>query len=151
MVLFKFIKIILRLLIADLSLKFHYLKVLFNFPKISIAWPVNFIYDDMKALKIGQQVSIGIFSEVIVLEKTEYSNILGELIIEDRVVIGSHANVRAAGGCIHIGCNTIIGQNVSLIAANHRIDDSLPYRDLPWDEKKPAYLLMRMYGLALAL
>ena len=108
----------------------------YNNPGLNINFPVCWFYDEIDAIKIGSQVSIGAFSEIVVQARSPYSNISGRLTIESFVVIGSHANIRAGGGEIYIGQNSILGQQVSLIASNHTVSQEKPYRDLPWDESK---------------
>lgn len=103
---------------------------------ISMRFPVIWTYDNIDAIKIGLHASIGAFSEIIVLSESPYSKAPGRLTIEERAVIGSHANIRAAGGEIFIGRNSLLGQQVSLIASNHKVSSEQPYRDLPWDETK---------------
>jgi acetyltransferase-like isoleucine patch superfamily enzyme len=141
MKLIRFATILVRQFGKELLSILRYVRILYLFPEIQIRWPINIYYDDIHAVKIGKDSSIGIFSEIIALKRVKESKVHGELIIGERVVIGSHANIRAAGGVIHIGQNTIIGQHVSLIAANHSIGDTSPYRDLPWDENKTGVII----------
>lgn len=101
-----------------------------------LSFPIALIFDDISAISIGAETTIGAFSEIVVRAHSAYSEISGQLNIGKRVVIGSHANIRAAGGEIHIGDNTLIAQHVSLIASGHEIALSQPYRDLPWDTSK---------------
>lgn len=111
-------------------------EVLYCNPDMVMYFPVALQYDDINAIKISPRVLIGAFSEILVLAKSPYSSISGQLIIEDGAIIGSHANIRAAGGKIFIGKNSSIAQQVSLIASNHTISNNLPYKDSPWDECK---------------
>jgi acetyltransferase-like isoleucine patch superfamily enzyme len=97
-------------------------------------FPVALQYDDINAIKIGSKVLVGAFAEIVVQAKSPYSTVPGQLIIEEGSVIGSHANIRATGGKIFIGRNTLIAQQVSLIASNHTILNDQLYRDSPWDE-----------------
>ena len=61
----------------------------------------------------------------------------GEFIIGDHTVIGAWANVRAAGGRIEIGRDVMIGQLVSLLAANHRRDElGCNPHEGRWDESR---------------
>jgi acetyltransferase-like isoleucine patch superfamily enzyme len=108
----------------------------YRYPSMYISFPCVLRYDDINAIHIGDRVNIESFAEIVVHDRSAYSSIVGTLTIGDRVVIGSHANIRASGGTISIGKNTLIAQNVSLIAANHIISDRQPYRDLPWDTTK---------------
>lgn len=140
---FNLIKIFTREFFKRIAIFLRYLKVLMNFCGVDITWPVNILFDDISALKIGNDVTIGAFSEIVVLKKTEKSEVKGELIIGNRAVIGSHANIRAAGGIIQIGENALIAQNVSFIAANHSddFDGRSPYRDMQWDEEKTGIII----------
>jgi acetyltransferase-like isoleucine patch superfamily enzyme len=114
----------------------NHLHILQQNQDIDIALSVVFQYDDINAIKISPGVNIGEFADIVVLVSSSYSNTPGRLIIEKRAVIGSHANIRAAGGEIYIGQNCIVAQHVSLIACNHTISHEKPYRDLPWNEDK---------------
>lgn len=102
-----------------------------------ITFPIVFEYDDVEAVKIGNNTLIGAFSEIAIVAKSPYNNgIPGGLVVENNVVIGSHANIRAAGGRIFIGRDSMLAQHVSLIAQNHTVAYGKIYRDLPWDESK---------------
>jgi acetyltransferase-like isoleucine patch superfamily enzyme len=115
-------------------------QILYHNPDLVMYFPVSLQYDDIKAIKIGK-VLIGAFSEICVMAKSSYSDIPGQLIIEDNAIIGSHANIRATGGKIHIGKNALIAQQVSLIASNHKISNEQLYWDSPWDEAKTGVLI----------
>lgn len=102
-------------------------------PTLRIETP-SILRIDNEALDIGQDVHIGAFSEIVAIEDHTLSKIKGRLQIGHRVVIGTGANIRAAGGVIRIGPSALLGQNVSLIAANHTLARHIAYRDAPWDE-----------------
>jgi acetyltransferase-like isoleucine patch superfamily enzyme len=112
-----------------------------SFPGLSMAFPSCWQLDNVKAISIGKSVCIGPYSDIVVLASTPYSPIEGKLSIGNGVVIGSGANIRAAGGVIVIGDNALLGQKVSLIAANHQVDNKAPYRDLPWNADKTGVVL----------
>ena len=116
-------------------------QVQYHNPDMVMCFPVALQYDDINSIKISPKVLIGAFSEILVLAKSPYSNTSGQLIIEDGTIIGSHANIRAAGGSIFIGKNSSIAQQVSLIASNHTVSNELPYKDSPWDECKTGILI----------
>ena len=116
-------------------------QVQYHNPDMVMCFPVALQYDDINSIKISPKVLIGAFSEILVLAKSPYSNTSGQLIIEDGTIIGSHANIRAAGGSIFIGKNSSIAQQVSLIASNHTVSNELPYKDSPWDESKTGILI----------
>lgn len=103
------------------------------FPLIKVEVPSKIMVDNFNAIKAGGYVHIGPFSELIVTQKSSYSEIAGSLTLGSRVVIGARANIRAAGGAINIGDNVLMAQNVSIIAANHSVRSELPYRDSSWD------------------
>lgn len=123
-----------------LSFKRH-CSLVSKFPGLKVTFPSYWQVDDFGSISIGDNVWIGPYSDIVVLSSTAYSPIRGKLTIGDRVVIGSGANIRAAGGEIAIGSNALIGQRVSLLAANHEIDNKAPYRDLPWDSKRTGVIL----------
>ena len=118
----------------------HY-EVQYHNPGMYIYFPCSLRYDDIKAIKIGEQVGIGSFSEIVVFASSSYSKVVGKLMIGERTIIGSHANIRAAGGEIHIGKNCLLAQQVSLIASGHIIETDQNYRDAPWDETKTGIMI----------
>jgi acetyltransferase-like isoleucine patch superfamily enzyme len=107
-----------------------------RFPDLYIELPARFACDDDQAVEIGRGVSIGCYSEIVVLHAAKESRVPGQLIIGERAVIGSFSNIRACGGQIQIGNHVLIAQQVSLIASNHQLAPHAIYRDLPWDEKR---------------
>ena len=112
------------------------LYVQYKNPDASISAPIVWKYDDINAIAIGAKTLIEPFSQIVVEVRSPFSNIPGSLTIAEKVIIGSGANIRAAGGEISIGRNSMLGQQVSLIGSNHIISSEKPYRDLPWDESK---------------
>lgn len=116
-------------------------EVMYHNPGVFIAFPSVFQFDDINAVRIAPNVCIGAFSEIVALARSPNSIVAGKLIIQERVFIGSHANIRAAGGEILIGQDTKIGQKVSLIASNHIMDISQPSGNLSWDETKTGIII----------
>jgi acetyltransferase-like isoleucine patch superfamily enzyme len=114
----------------------HLAVALYRFPHLTVQRPSVWRYDSIHALKIGTHVSIGPFTEVIVFSGTPKSKIRGRLELGNRVAIGAGCNLRAAGGSILIGDNTLLGQYINIIAANHLVKSGQVYRDLEWDETK---------------
>ncbi|MDB5336971.1 MAG: hypothetical protein JWN70_2590 [Planctomycetaceae bacterium] len=110
---------------------------------VTARWPVLLhslpsVFDfplDAK-LSFGDECVVCPFAEIAVHKAHELTSIEGSLRVGSRTWIGSHANIRAAGGAILIGNNVIIAQGVSLIASNHGTQMGLPFRDQPWDQKK---------------
>ncbi len=112
------------------------LYVQYKNPDANISAPIVWEYDDIEAISLGSEVLIGPFSEIIVRVRSPFSKIPGRLTIAERAIVGAGANIRAAGGEISIGKNSLLAQQVSLVASNHVISQEKPYRDLPWDESK---------------
>lgn len=115
---------------------FRNMHVQINNPLSRLSPQINWIYDEIKNIKIEPGVTIGSFSVICVQNGTSETSKLGVLNIEARVAIGSQANIRATNGTICIKKNSILAQQVSLIGCNHKISLDKPYRDLPWDESK---------------
>ncbi|AFY43912.1 DapH/DapD/GlmU-related protein [Nostoc sp. PCC 7107] len=116
-------------------------EVMYHNPGVYISFPSVFQFDDINAVLIAPDVCIGAFSEIVVLAKSADSKTRGQLIIQERVFIGSHANIRAAGGEILIGRDTKIAQQVSLIASNHVISTKQTSGNLSWDETKTGIII----------
>lgn len=112
------------------------LYVQINNPLSRLSPQIVWSYDDIKDIDIASGVTIGSFSVVCVTKGASKSTIIGSLKIESRAAIGSHANIRATGGTVFIGKNSILAQQVSLIGCNHTISLEKPYRDLPWDKSE---------------
>jgi acetyltransferase-like isoleucine patch superfamily enzyme len=129
-------KILTRIPRGILGQWFNRYKLELNNPGLYLAYPTTLQYTDLSLITVGTEVIIGSFSEIVVISESSFSSIPGVLKIGDRVVIGSHANIRATGGSITLGNNVLIAQNVSLIAANHLVSNQYPYRDLPWGTEK---------------
>jgi acetyltransferase-like isoleucine patch superfamily enzyme len=116
-------------------------EVMYHNQGVFISFPSVFQFDDINALRIAPDVCIGAFSEIVALAKSPNSKIAGKLIIQERVFIGSHANIRAAGGEVLIGRDTKIGQRVSLIASNHIISPRQVFDNVSWDEAKTGIII----------
>ncbi len=110
-------------------------------PDVELYLPGKFFCDDFAGLQMGRGVSIGRYSEIIIMYRSKESKIAGELSIGDRAVIGSFCNIRACGGKIQIGRNALIAQNVSMVAANHTMAPNAIYRDLPWEEDRTGIVI----------
>ncbi len=79
-----------------------------------------------KGISIGENVSIGAYSQVVV--STTLQNIGSEISIEDHVGIGEFAYIGGAGP-VRIGKETIIGQYLSIHPENHQYDSlEIPIR-----------------------
>lgn len=131
------VAIMLRLVGRSVLGYYRLAKLRRNHPTLELDMPIKISFDRHEALRLGKNIFIGAFSEIVVLESTSFSPIKGALEIGDRVIIGKGANIRAAGGQIVIGENALLAQDVSLIAANHLLTTTaLPYRDQPWDSNR---------------
>ena len=115
---------------------FKNLYVQYKNPDANISSPIIWKYDNIEAISIGADTLIDPYCQIVVEVNSPFSNVSGGLIVGEKAIIGSGANIRAAGGKISIGRNSMLGQQVSLIASNHIISKEKPYRDLPWDEFK---------------
>jgi len=105
-------------------------------PGAKITLPVSLLCDCLEAVALGPQVTIGAFCEIVVLQSNFSSRIPGSLTIGTCTVIGAWGNIRAAGGAVAIGVDCLVGQNVTMVAANHSIDSRDVYWKLPADESK---------------
>lgn len=126
-----------RVVAASIRTELFRTKIRSRFPGVHFDWPINFVIDDLSALSFGTGAVIGPYSEIIVLKKSPCSCVAGGLHLAANVHIGMGANIRAAGGLIHIGKDTQIGQHVSIIGSNHYVDQetSTVCAD-KWDELK---------------
>lgn len=119
-----------------LRVQAHVTVALLRFPTLKIQRPSVWRFDTWQAIELGKGVVVGPFTEIIVFSRTAKSRVLGRLVCGDHVFIGAGSNVRAAGGTITIGANSLIAQHVSIIASNHTISPLDNYRDLDWDQNK---------------
>ncbi len=106
------------------------------YPGLKVGRFSSIIVDTPAALKCEGTANIGSFCEIIVESISPFTRISGQLILGDRVIIGSWANIRAGGGTITLGDNVLLAQKVSIIAANHSLSLSRPFRDSEWDENQ---------------
>ncbi len=100
-------------------------------------------YSDIDVIRLGQNVRVAAFTEIIVYKRAQHSSIAGSLSCGDNVTISTGANIRAAGGAIEIGDHTIIGQHAVLLASTHRIAHGSTYQNTPWDESKSGVTIGR--------
>lgn len=125
------------ILIARFFYGFLFLaKLKARYPSTNIETPNTIRFDNINAITLGQNVSIGPYSEIVVIESSTYSDVQGSLVLGDRVIVGMGANIRAAGGPIYIGSGTMLAQYVSLIGANHQMHDNAYYIDQPLETSK---------------
>ena len=104
-----------------------------RWPALEQSLPSHFLFGLDADITIGAGSSLSPFSEIAVLKASTLNKIVGTLNIGDRTHIGSHANIRAAGGRIEIGNDVLIAQMVSLIASNHGMSVDAPYQTQMWN------------------
>ena len=119
-----------------LRVQIHVAVVLLRKPTLTIQRPSVWRYNTIKAIEVGEHVSVGPFTEIIVFSKSKRSAIPGKLILGKGSILAAGCNIRAAGGVISIGVNSGVGQNSVLVAANHAIAPDLIYLRCDWDEVK---------------
>lgn len=107
-----------------------------RYSDLRVSHPVLWDYDEIGQIELGNEVTIGAFSELAILSRAPLGTVPGRLKIGNRSQIGSGCNIRACGGTIEIGDNCILAQQVSIVAANHEIRPDAIYRDLPWDTRR---------------
>jgi acetyltransferase-like isoleucine patch superfamily enzyme len=93
-------------------------------------------YSDIDAIKLGKNVSVGPFTEIVVYKSSMRSSIPGSLTLGDHAIISAGACIRAAGGAIIIGNNSGIAQNCVLVASTHKVQIGLTTLNGSWDESK---------------
>jgi acetyltransferase-like isoleucine patch superfamily enzyme len=96
----------------------------------------NYAFKHIDAIELGEHVSVAAFAEIIVYKHARHSAVEGRLILGDRAVISTGANVRAAGGIISIGKGSGIGQYTVVVAANHGIKPGMDVLNSPYDENR---------------
>jgi acetyltransferase-like isoleucine patch superfamily enzyme len=100
-------------------------------------------YKNRKSLNLGNNVYIGAFSIIIVIDdKSSDAYKESYLSIGSNTYIGEGNNIRAAGGRITIGENCLISQNITIVASNHIICKDLPIRKQGWS-KDNNYIIIK--------
>ncbi|UJR80413.1 Galactoside O-acetyltransferase [Sandaracinus amylolyticus] len=85
-------------------------------------------------LRLGKRVLIYEYNVIVVGDDQGPTAFRGShLEIGDDTYVGSHNNLRAAGGAITIGRKCLISQHVTIVAANHGTSRLQPMKDQPWD------------------
>jgi acetyltransferase-like isoleucine patch superfamily enzyme len=126
---------------AQLRQAFCYARIQTRFPQASFDSRIVWQFDTLDALEIGDGTHIGAFSEIVAIERTSFSPVRGRVILGPRCVVGAFANLRGAGGEIRVGANCLLGQNVTIVAANHENFAGTIYRDAAWDAGKTGVVL----------
>lgn len=100
----------------------------------TVIW--NYPFNRLDAIEIGLCVTVMPGAEIIVLPHSPYSAHEGRLILADGAMIGTNANIRAAGGLISVGAGSAISQNTVLVAVNHRVKLGEPVLNSAWDDTR---------------
>ena len=90
-------------------------------------------YNNRKAIVLGEYVTVGAFTVLIVANDTSKEAYQESLLeIGTRTYIGEGNNIRAAGGKISIGKDCLISQHVSIVASNHNVQKDHLIKDQGW-------------------
>jgi acetyltransferase-like isoleucine patch superfamily enzyme len=106
-----------------------------KFPKTLIHLNNSFILKNNKCIELKENVVIGAYNVICVLDQFENSQEKSILTIGDGTYIGESNNIRAAGGSISIGSNCLISQQVSIIASDHGINKDELMKSQKWVKK----------------
>ncbi len=96
----------------------------------------DYPFRDLDAIQISKGASVGPFVEIIVRRRSPYTSIEGKLVLGEKSVLSTGVNIRAAGGEIHVGAGSAIGQFVVVVAASHTMKPGEKRIHTPWDETR---------------
>jgi acetyltransferase-like isoleucine patch superfamily enzyme len=96
-----------------------------------LASQIAIVVPDLDRFTLGRGSVIGSFGEINVTTQAGGSSRSG-LFIGKRTTIGTGCNIRGSGGIITIGDDVRIGQQVSIIAADHSFAPDRTIRSQPW-------------------
>jgi acetyltransferase-like isoleucine patch superfamily enzyme len=102
---------------------------------IFIAKNATISIDTYGEVNLGKGVVIS-DGALIVATTEKAKNKVAKLSVGENSVINEYANIRASGGEIYIGSNTMIAQGVSIIATNHNIHTNMLMIEDIWDQSK---------------
>lgn len=108
--------------------------VLMRFPTLAIDRPSIWRFDKLSALEIGEKVWVGPYTEIIAYSQSPRSSVAGKLILGNGSVVQTGCNIRAAGGIIDIGNDSVLAQGTVIVAANHAIGNKILHDK--WAEDK---------------
>lgn len=128
--------LVFRLVLTSIRGLLYLAKLKATYPTLNVEVPNTIRFDDIKAIILAENVSIGPYSEIVVLATDRHSSVAGRLVVGSQTIIGKGANIRAAGGEIRLGVRSMLAQDVTLIASNHLIELGKDYVDLKWDERR---------------
>jgi acetyltransferase-like isoleucine patch superfamily enzyme len=108
--------------------------------KVFIARKASITLDQYGKIDLGCGVVIS--DGVLIVATTENAvKKIANLVIGTNSVINEYSNIRASGGSITIGANTMIAQGVSIIATNHKIHTNNLMIVEPWDQTKTEIII----------
>lgn len=93
-------------------------------------------YRDITAIEVGRNVAVLAYTEIVVQRRTPHSRNVGRLVLGDGSVVGAGVVIRAAGGEIHLGKGSGIGQHGVVVAANHAVKPGELRLNTPLDESR---------------
>lgn len=102
-----------------------------KYPRVYFNNTLNIGIKDFSKLYIGDGVSLGSFTTIIVAEKGKDNN-CSSLKIGNNCYIGEYNNIRAGGGSITIGNDCLISQHISIVASNHSFKKDSLIREQEW-------------------
>ena len=112
----------------------------FKFPMSRIESNTSISYENISLINLKENSYIGNFT-VISVNNYDRSKQVSYFELGNNSIIGELNNIRASGGSIIIGDNCLIAQNVSLIAANHKIDKNELIMKQEWDTTKTSIII----------
>nr|WP_051666084.1 acyltransferase [Pedobacter sp. R20-19] len=94
-------------------------------------------YDNLEDIIVGRNFTVGYNNLILCTnEHAKSLNPRSAIVIGNNVSIGEFNNIRASGGTLKIGDNSLISQYVNIICSNHSIALDKPIRDQAWDIRK---------------
>lgn len=95
----------------------------------------SFTIDSFGEINLAPGVFVA--NGVLIVATTENTSVkVAKLDVGENTVINDYSNIRASGGHIAIGANTMIAQGVSIIATNHKINTDRLMMEEQWDITK---------------
>jgi acetyltransferase-like isoleucine patch superfamily enzyme len=111
------------------------LRASWRIKKVFIARNASISIDNYGNINLSQGVVIS-NGALIVATTEKAKNKVANLYIGENSVINEYANIRASGGEISIGSNTMVAQGVSIIATNHNIHTNKLMIEDVWEQSK---------------
>jgi serine acetyltransferase len=129
--------ILLYVIAKDIFIKVRsiYFTAKYKSTGVSVAGSVILKIDAFGSVNFCSGVSIG-HGTVLVATSEGAADKKCSLVISSGSVINEYCNIRASGGNIFIGKNTLIAQFVSVIATNHTFKKGQDTKFLPWDQTR---------------